>query len=413
MLLQRVQPSQGEIPSFIFGDPQIHQLETEKIFRKTWIFVAHESEIPEPGDYVTRSIGNWPVIVARGEDRNVRVFLNVCRHRGMRVCNAELGNASHFRCAYHGFTYTNSGDLVGVPYHKDVYGDNLKKEELGLVQVRSESYRGLVFGTWNQDAEPLSDFLGGMKWYLDIVVGRAEMEVIGPPQKWIADTDWKLAADNFVSDSYHTMYTHRSIAAIGEVPKADYFKKGYHISLENGHGLGMTANHEKTDIIFPEELWPEYRQNLTPEQQETLKFMVNAHGNVSPNLSFLISEYWFKGEKVSFTTLRLWQPVAPGKIEVISWFLVEKNAPEKWRELSRQVYILNFGSSGVFEQDDTENWHNITNNQRPPINFKYVMGLGDQPLEKFTGPGTVYDGKWREANARNFFQWWLDCMTAE
>ena len=412
-LREVVRPQEGDIPAFIFSDPDVYKLEIEQIFHKTWVFVAHESEIPEPGDYVSRQLGEWPVIVARGEDGVIRIFLNACRHKGMRVCNAELGNSSHFRCPYHGFTYSNKGDLIGVPYQKEVYGNVLKKEELGLLQARAESYRGLIFGTWNQQAESLNEFLGGMKWYLDIIVGRAEMEVVGPPQKWIADTDWKLAADNFVSDSYHTMFAHRSIGAIGEIPRADYFKDGYQISLENGHGLGMTANHEKDEIIFAEELRPEFEKNLTQEHLDTLKFMVNSHGNVSPNLSFLISEYWLKGKKISFTTLRLWHPVGPGKTEVLSWFLVEKNAPEWWRELSKQVYVINFGSSGMFEQDDTECWWSITSNAKAPISFKYIQGLGDEPIDHFPGPGRVYLGKWREANARSFFQWWLDRVTAD
>lgn len=412
-LKNEMRPMQGEVPAFIFGDEEIFKLEMEKIFRKTWCFVAHETEIPSPGDYVTRSIGGWPVIVTRGEDNQIRILLNVCRHRGMKVCNSELGNASHFRCPYHGFTYTNKGNLVGVPYQREAFGENLNKDEMGLVEVRSGSYQGLIFGTFNEQAQPLEDFLGDMKWYMDIFFGRSEMEVVGPPQKWIANVDWKLAADNFASDSYHVLHTHRSAALIGEIPSGDYFKNGYQIALENGHGFGLTANHEKTRLIFPEDLMPEYEKNLNEDQMKVLRFMVNTHGNIAPHLSYLIVEYQIKGKNISFNTLKLWQPIGPGKMEGWSWFLVEKNAPDWYKDLSRQLYILNFGPSGLFEQDDLENWQNITGTNTPPINYKYLQGLNMKPIEDFPGPGHVLEGKWREESGRRFFQWWLDCILAD
>ncbi|MGH2372262.1 MAG: Rieske 2Fe-2S domain-containing protein, partial [bacterium] len=125
--LALVNPEQGHIPAFIFSDPEIYRLEMDALFTRCWLFVAHESEIPSPGDYVTRHMGDHPVIVARGEDGRIRVLLNVCRHRGMRICRADLGNASHFRCPYHGFTYKNTGELIGIPFQAEIYGSGLDK----------------------------------------------------------------------------------------------------------------------------------------------------------------------------------------------------------------------------------------------------------------------------------------------
>ncbi|MGH7186896.1 MAG: Rieske 2Fe-2S domain-containing protein, partial [Pseudomonadota bacterium] len=121
-LLARVHPEQGEIPAAVFSDPDVYRLEQDAIFSRCWLFVAHESEVPSPGDYVTRYMGEHPVIVTRDEHGKIQVLLNVCRHRGMRICRADLGNSSHFRCPYHGFTYKNDGELIGIPFQKEIYG---------------------------------------------------------------------------------------------------------------------------------------------------------------------------------------------------------------------------------------------------------------------------------------------------
>lgn len=105
----------GLVSARIFVDEDIYQQELERIFARSWLFVAHESEVPRPGTFVTRSMGEDPVIVWRGADGQVRVLLNVCRHRGRRVCGEDLGQAAQFRCPYHGWTYNSQGELVGVP----------------------------------------------------------------------------------------------------------------------------------------------------------------------------------------------------------------------------------------------------------------------------------------------------------
>jgi phthalate 3,4-dioxygenase subunit alpha len=116
------QVRQGMIPAHVYGDPEIFALERDRLFTRSWVFLAHESEIPEPGDYVVRRVLADSFIVARDEDGVVRVMFNMCLHRGMQVCRAEMGNASHFRCPYHAWTYRNDGRLAGLPFHAEAYG---------------------------------------------------------------------------------------------------------------------------------------------------------------------------------------------------------------------------------------------------------------------------------------------------
>lgn len=411
---ETVRPESGAIPAYLLGDPTIYDIEHKKVFLKTWLFIGHESEIPAKNDFITRDVAGYSVIISRGSDNVIRGLYNMCTHRGMKLCRADAGNKSLFTCPYHGFNFKNNGDCVGVPLQKDIYGEDFDKSDLGLHQVRIETYKGLIFGTWNEIAEPLEDFLGEFKWYIDIFAGRAEMQVMGPPQRFIIHSNWKIGADNFVGDSYHTMVTHGSIAKLGMVPSATYSKKGYQIHTANGHGLNLgTPN---PDFAFPEELKEEYRSNLSDEQYEVLSNLKNMIGNIFPNLSFLISHTKVKGQLISNTSMRLWRPVGVDKMEVITWFLVEKNASYDWKKRSRESFILTFSPSGIFEQDDTEVFTDITAAARgtmplqKQLTFNYTMGLHRKPVTDFVGPGVVYDDKFTEANQRNFYRHWLDLI---
>src|SRR5579863_6239095 len=143
----------------VYYDPAVFEEELEKIWYRDWIYVAHESEIPEPGDYVTRRIGLQPVIVSRDEDRAIHLLLNRCMHRGNTVCQSERGNAHAFRCAYHGWTFNNRGDLVGVPYAGG-YDASFRKEDFPLTPVpRSGAYRGLIFASLSAEGPSLDDHL--------------------------------------------------------------------------------------------------------------------------------------------------------------------------------------------------------------------------------------------------------------
>jgi phenylpropionate dioxygenase-like ring-hydroxylating dioxygenase large terminal subunit len=408
-----VRPREGHIPSYIFGDPDVYRMEVERIFGRCWLFVAHESEVPKRGDYVTRYMGEQSVIVVRGEDDEVRVFLNMCKHRGMRVCRSDQNNTSHFRCPYHGFTYKNTGQLTGVPAKKEAYGDALDKSQIQLHEARSNVYAGLIFATWDEDAASLEDYLGDMKWYLDILVGRASMEVTGPPHRWEMPCNWKLPSENFMSDAYHTMHTHASIPKLGLAPSARFAKDGYHVYAGNGHGLGIGM--PAPAPIFAEEVLPEFEERLSEDQAAVIKETKNLHATVFPNLSFLISAMTMNGEIVSHTDMRVWIPRGPDRIVIYSWCLMESSASEEWKDQSHRAYVSSFGPSGMFEQDDSENWEDITRNadSGPAARhfaFEYLQGMGRKQAEDFPGPGQVYEGKFSEANARAFYQHWLNLV---
>ena len=112
----------GMIPAHVYSDQEIFELEKEEVFGRSWVFIAHESEIPERGDYVLRRVVDNSFIVVRDENGDLRVHFNMCLHRGMQVCRSERGSASHFRCPYHAWSFRNDGLLTGLPFHQDAYG---------------------------------------------------------------------------------------------------------------------------------------------------------------------------------------------------------------------------------------------------------------------------------------------------
>ncbi|MBS1878946.1 MAG: aromatic ring-hydroxylating dioxygenase subunit alpha [Actinobacteria bacterium] len=418
-----VDPEAGAIPMFVYTDPDVYRLELENLFGRTWLYVAHESELPEAGSFVVRRMGEQSVIVGRGDDETVRVFLNSCRHRGMRLANEDFGCTEMWRCPYHGFTYGSKGEflgtLIGAPYERQAYPEGLDKEALHLIEARVESYRGMIFATWNLDGPSLDEFLGNVRWYLDIVLGRAEMEVVGVPQKWIVPSGWKLPSENFCADAYHTATAHSFLARLKLVEGVDFGRDGYHVDPGGGHGLGIGVHDPAEGSYFPDSLEAEYARNLDAEQLGLLHRVKNFHGNVFPNLSFLIPNFIPMGDQlVSGMMLRLWQPIGPDKLEVWSWHLVERDAPAQWKRLARKMYVQTFGVSGMFDQDDTENWEAQTLNSntaltRPDeVMLHYAMGISAAPLDDFPGPGAAYDGKFSEAAGRTFYRTWLDALLA-
>src|SRR5262249_4487042 len=156
-----------------------------------------ESQLPQPGDFITTYMGQDPVVVWRDNDARVGAYLNSCRHRGVKLCRTDRGNAKAVTCRYHGWTYNSRGDLTGVPLIREAYGSELDRSNWGLVPVpKLANYGGFLFGCWDAGAPSLDDYLGDLRWYLDIIIERplGGYEVVLGPQRYTINCNWKLHA---------------------------------------------------------------------------------------------------------------------------------------------------------------------------------------------------------------------------
>ena len=145
-MLRMVDPETGTVDRRIFADRDIYEMELERIFARAWNFMCHDSQIPNPGDFFMTFIGEDRVICVRNNDGNPQVLVNTCRHRGNAVCRAEEGHATSFMCTYHGWTYDLKGSLVGVPGFKEVYHEELDRENWGLIKAgKVDSFKGFIF----------------------------------------------------------------------------------------------------------------------------------------------------------------------------------------------------------------------------------------------------------------------------
>ncbi|HXG36645.1 MAG TPA: aromatic ring-hydroxylating dioxygenase subunit alpha [Dehalococcoidia bacterium] len=398
-----VDSEKGLIDRRIFIDREVYELELERIFARCWLFLAHESMIPNPGDFFSTYMGEDPVIVIRDSAGKINAFINSCRHRGMKVCRADQGNAASFTCSYHGWTYGNDGKLIGVPNFQDAYFEELDLEQWGLVPVAQvDSYKGLIFGNFDPKAPSLVEYLGDMTWYLDVVVDRVPSgsEVLSGVHKWIMPCNWKFPADNFQGDSYH-VYTSHATAFKPEltIPGA----AGRQVYAGNGHGLGVFAGaldiFDNTIYRYEKEIRPEVTDHLDPVRAENQY----VHGTVFPNLSILTFD----------RTIRVWHPRGPEKVEVWSWCIVDRASSAEVKEAYRLQTIWSFSPAGLFEQDDMENWQMCTLTARGTVTRRYPhnisMGLGHEGADE-NFPGRV-GRSISENNQRGFYEHWLRLMT--
>jgi phenylpropionate dioxygenase-like ring-hydroxylating dioxygenase large terminal subunit len=239
----------------LYTDAEIFAAELERIWYRTWVFVGHESEVAEPGDYVVKSIGPQPVIMSRDRQGEIHLLLNRCAHRANLICDAPKGNASAFRCPYHGWTFSNTGKLIGYPFNAG-YGGTEAKKELGLGRVpRIDSHRGFVFGSFAQEGPTLSEHLGAAAEALDRLVALSPTGRVRLTAGWLAHrvrANWKMLLEN-ETDGYHPQFVHASIFSVTQSGIGDLYGESS-TALARDLGGGHTEN----------DLRPEFRRAGKP-----------------------------------------------------------------------------------------------------------------------------------------------------
>ena len=411
-----VNNEEGWVDRSIYWDPDLYALELERIFARCWLFLAHESQIPRPGDFLTTWMGQDRVIVTRKRDGSIGAFLNSCPHRGNVVCHAEAGNARGFVCNYHGWSFGLDGSLVGM-HEADAFErtPGFDRSLLGLTPVTQvATYKGLVFGTFDAAAPSLTDYFGDFTYYLDVLLDNDEggTEFLPGCIRSVLRCNWKVAAENFAGDALHAGWTHDSGAqamlgrSVGAVSQDD----SYQVNV-NGHCwefnldlLGNAATFADRSVLrYLREREPAMAQRLGATRARMVGSMSSV--NVFPNFSFLPGQ----------NTFRVWQPRGPQEIELQTWVLVNRNAPEEIKEAYRKGVMMTFAPAGVFEMDDGENWEYATRANDGVVTRRqrlyYGLGQGTETTHPEL-PGNLHRGQINDANQRAFLGRWSQLMSA-
>ncbi len=332
----------------IYRDPAIFEDEMRNIFERIWVYVGHESEIENPGAFRAAFIGRQPVILCRGQDGKIRVFFNVCRHRGNAVCREERGRAEFFRCPYHGWTYATTGALTGVSDRKG-YGEDFGKDLPGLLQApRLGVYRGLIFASLSAEGESLESYLKDVRPYIDLWVERSPTGVVRAraPHKSIYPGNWKFQAENG-ADGYHPSYVHESAFKTFEKfglrssrEKSKLIDQGSSMGFVRGHGW-LSGSYKQS--MAPAQL-KEYLDGLTERYgaERAEEIATNRHVFIFPNV-YLMD-----------VNIRVIYPVSVDQTVVYSYYTAldgvsDEINRQRLRDLQRRL-----STTGMIASDDME-----------------------------------------------------------
>jgi nitrite reductase/ring-hydroxylating ferredoxin subunit len=363
----------GVLQSKVFADPVIYKQEIDSIFRRSWLFLAPETWLCEPGNFVTTRMGESEVLVWRGDDFKLRVLENRCLagHRPMSAL--PRGRADSLICSCHGWRYDNCGRLDSSPARR-------------LFEVaKTDDYKGLVFANCDLAAETLDVWLGDFAWYLDLLLARGGggVEVYGEEAvRWTVPANWKVPAQAFCGQAYPQISTEP-----GTENDADAFRS----QLAPDYGFQVSTKIGAMAIVTPQQTQALSNSQLGQPRDDFFPTI----GTLFPTLSF----DW------RTPSIHVWHPVGASKTEIHSYCMVEKNAPQHEKERARRAFQFMYGPAGILSQSEPEMWRSITErasrNRHVDLNFQ--MGLGRERRTNIAGSvGDLFS----DSNARAFFSWW-------
>ncbi|UQS24677.1 aromatic ring-hydroxylating dioxygenase subunit alpha [Amycolatopsis thermalba] len=401
----------------LYTDPEIFEQEMTKIFERTWVWVAHDSELPRPGTFKSTYVGRQPVIVSRDRKGTLHTLLNRCRHRGASLCEKPRGQANGFTCPYHAWSYGLDGTLRGIPY-PDGYEGVVDKKDLSLRKLRTESYGGMVFATFDHDIEPLEDFLGDAKLWLDRFMkqgGGYPVKVLGRHQFRFRG-NWKIQLEN-TTDGYHFPIVHRSWMASVDAETADMMSfmtdpAAITHALGNGHSvMQMVPEHSDLDADDGTEPLQARFGHVVAELSKTLddaqvRKLVRAMHGTGFNLNL------FPNVSMSAAFFRVLRPVSVDET-IIEHIAIGPDGPPELDVVNRERLRIHEHFQGPFgfgTPDDAEGWDRVQRGAQaaPGMPILVNRGLGREKADEHGWPTShVTD----ETGMRAAYSQWKQMMS--
>jgi phenylpropionate dioxygenase-like ring-hydroxylating dioxygenase large terminal subunit len=396
----------------LYTDPEIFKSEMRKIFENTWVWVAHDSEIAGPGDFKTAQVGEHPVIVVRDRKGVVHVHVNRCRHRAATVCEVPKGKTSSFVCPYHGWSYGLDGTLRGVPYEKG-YEGVLDRAKLPLRSLRVESYAGMIFATFRDDIEPLVDFLGPAKRWIDLFMKQGAgfpVTTLGE-HKFRFPGNWKIQLEN-TTDAYHFPLVHKSFlsAADSETQASlDMMNNGGFVEdLGNGHSV-MVMIPELIDLEDNLEApipakFNELATELARDYSDLeVRRIVRAVGGSGFNLNL------FPNVACSMAFFRVLQPVSVEETEIRHIAIGMKGGPAAGNRARMRIHEFFQGPMGFGSPDDAEVWDRVQHGAQGDHDLWLMLNRG-LPQETMMPDGQRRGDVSAETGMRAAYAQWARMM---
>ncbi|MFD4351640.1 benzoate 1,2-dioxygenase large subunit [Nocardia sp. NPDC058518] len=345
----------------VFTDPELFELEMAVLFEGNWVYLAHESQIPNVGDYFTTYIGRQPVVISRDKTGELHALINACSHRGAMLCRRKTDNRTTFTCPFHGWTFSNNGKLLKVKDPREAgYPEQFNTDgSHDLTRVAHfENYRGFLFGSLNPDVVPLTEHLGETTAIIDMIVDQSPdgLEVLRGASTYTYDGNWKLQAENG-ADGYHVSATHWNYAATtarrtsGESTNTTKAmdagtwskQKGGYYSFDHGHLLLWTKWADPANRPLSER-----RDELIDQfGQDRADWMIGVSRNLClyPNV-YLMDQFG--------SQIRHFRPVSVDKTEVTIYCIAPKGESATARAHRIRQYEDFFNATGMATPDDLE-----------------------------------------------------------
>lgn len=354
------------VPRWAFTDPAVLAKERRLIFSKCWLYACHASEIAKPGDFLTRKVGGRQLLMLRDEDGEVGVFFNTCSHRGALVCREPRGNAKRFTCAYHGWTYDTRGGMVEQPANSGFPPGFFEDGKKNLHRVPHLAvYRDFVFVCFDRaNTTALPDYLGNACEVLDVVAdqGPQGMEITSGGQHYSMRANWKLLYENS-ADGYHAITAHASYfdylaASVG------VFRKDFDPTNVGGGGTALGGGHAVIEYQAP---WGRPVAQWVPQwgesgQQAIAAVKAELAARLGEERAARVAE-WNRNilifpnlviNDIMGLTVRTFQPVDTGYLEVSAWSLAPRGESEEMRSWRQYNFNEFLGPAGFATPDDQE-----------------------------------------------------------
>ena len=415
----------------IYTNPEIFELELERIYESNWVYIGHASQAPARGDYFTTEIGRQPVVMVRHADDIIRVIHNRCPHKGAEVVPPGCGNSKGFRCSYHGWRFDTDGALLAIPMREGYEGTSLCPSDTKTTSMQTikhvANYRGFIFASLTKPKVDFDTWIRGVSGSIDNMIDRSpegEMEIVRGSFRYLMNCNWKFHVEN-LNDLMHPMVAHQSASQAGkmvskqnfdndsELPSAlevispftnkySFFDEMGISVFENGHsysGGKVSIHSDYSDV-------PGYREKMERsygKQRVNDIFSENRHNTVVyPNLTI----------KGAIQTIRVCRPLAVDRTLVESYVFRLKGAPEQLLHRSIQYSNLVNSSGGLVQVDDHECYRRLQSGLHSKglewVNMQRYMG---QDMEG-DGYGSRAIGT-SDAAFRNQYQAWKKCMSDE